>query len=210
MKKIFNLIAVVFIASAIFVSCKKDDSVIDDTTGATIDADEDWEDATVSKNTVKVTFGEEIWYAEYYIPALQMIEGDSVAQILAQRDEVGDLEATQSVRIGMRPRIGKEKASAAYETNEIQHPIFDNPNLWACDYFENGYLVNQAGERYGNWWGKKISWKISAFDATSLNMQISLKATMFDANAVLVDKVPFKEAETEKMRIVANVMLENR
>ena len=213
MKKLFNLVAVAVIVSAMLCACEKDThdgttgatQNVDDTTGATQDSDEQ-----VPENTVQVEFDNQTWIAADFVPALQDINGVSVAQILAQKDAGADLLTTETVRIGGLPQVGESKGDFVSNSTEITVPQYDNPNIIICDYFKKDYLTNPEGKLYGNWWAKEVKWKVSAFDATSMQFYVKVKAKMFDAETVLMNHAALEDAQTVKMKVEANVILVNK
>ena len=207
MKKITHLLVLSLVACAMMTACEKepiedDQPIVDDTTGATEDADLD-----ILENTVRVTFNGSSWDAADYRAIFKEYAGKSVAQLLAQKDAGAYIDATHTVRVVSLAREGVEKATAEYQSNDITEPSFSNDNILSCDYFAEDYVANPAGDIYGNWWAKKVKWDVRDFDATSLQMQVVVDAEMFDATAFLVDGVPFEEASTADLKVEANVVL---
>ncbi len=84
---------------------------------------------------------------------------------------------------------------------------YANSIIAYVEYYENTYLTDQNGSKYGDWWAKTAVFTVNAFDATALNLSMVCDATMFDAVTALVDGAGYDAAPTQNMVVTANVEL---
>ena len=102
---------------------------------------------------------------------------------------------------------------ASYSTSGTVNGISDDngglgDDIAYVEYYDQTYLTDGTNY-YGDWWGKNVTIKVSAFDATALTISSEVNGTMFSALEAFVSSagaVGVDAASTAPMTVKANNM----
>ena len=211
MTKYFKLLGVALIAMSLaLVSCdpteeNPTDNQQDQTDPGTNpqpdpdpDPDPDPEPPTAGAGSIAVKFGGESWEAVTAVGVIYPTDGMVLAVALSDAQGQAYPRADVCVYAAATGTYTDEidAASGRYTTGLISY----------VEYYEDSYLYDQNGTKYGDWWAKSMTLNITGFDATAMTVSATVNAVMFDASAALVDGVGIEAADTETMVFVANAL----
>ena len=122
------------------------------------------------KEGVQVTFGSATWTA------------DPNASTFYHLGQYNDFYVAVMPTQGQLPQAlfwancGLGEHASVFSDSDFS---YDNEDAWMCDYYAEGG-VNTGSQTRGDWWASTWSATVNSYDATSMAVDATINATMFD------------------------------
>lgn len=81
---------------------------------------------------------------------------------------------------------------------------YDNEDAYRCDYYAEG-AVSVGNQTRGDWWARTWSAKVNSYDATSMTVDATITATMFDVMEAFGEGGTDDPATASQQNLTANV-----